>query len=104
MSEILNLSKEVYKDDDGAVIVHHLLDRVWLHVDLYEPVNHKILRKGWDVLDALEDNLRSRGIKRYYTCVDTEDRVKFASYYGFRGAGQILNLAGFEFDIMYKEL
>jgi hypothetical protein len=104
MSEILN-HKEVYKDDEfGALIVHYFLDRIWIHADLYTEVTPKLLRKAWDVLDALEDNLKSRGVKCYYTCIDTADRAKFAHNFGFNATDELLNLDGHEFEIMSKEL
>lgn len=103
MSAILN-PNPVYKDEDGEINLSIYLDRLWVHTLLNTKINHKFIRKAWNVLDALEDNLKSRGFKRYYTAVDTEEQFRFASNFGFNATDELLNINHFHFEIMSKDI
>lgn len=99
--------KLIYEGAPGKVFLTPHLGRLWMHVEVTQPINAKRMRECWEVIDALDDALRLKGIKEYHTAVDTHERFRFAQSFGFHAINECIRDEWVDkdlFQIMVKDL
>ena len=98
-TQIRNL---IYEDETGKLFgVLEIDGRFFIHSILYAPEKLSVIKHYKNILHALEDQLRSRGVEKYYTMADSENGFRFNKLMGFE-----TNLEVWDdiYEVMVKEL
>lgn len=74
--------------------------RFYIHTDFFQPDRAKI-KQYKETLNNLEDNLRDRGLKRYFTMADSVEGFRFNKLMGFNTIYEVWND---QYEVMVKEL
>lgn len=92
----------VYKGVEGYLLLHVAQGRIFLHAGLKGDKKLSTFKRQREILDNLELDLAEKGIKRYYTVVNTTKQWRYAYHMGFEMTGEVL--VGADYAIMYKDL
>ena len=96
------IHKVIYEDEYGKC--YGVLDyagRFFVHNEFKDPSKVESIKHYKEVQAELEDQLRQRGLKRYFTMADSVENFKFCQMFGFQTA---LEVWEDKYEIMVKEL
>lgn len=91
----------MYEDDSGEISAYVFNARLWGHVELFNMPPRLSDYKHWkEVLKEFELSLKSKGISRYYTLVDSESKFRWCKFLGMQSNYETL---GNEIEVMVKD-
>lgn len=81
--------------------VYEADDRFYIHSKITNPKKPSTIKYCKQVLSVLEDNLRARGFKKYYTMADSKINYKYNQIYGFTSNFEVY---GDIYEVMVKDI
>jgi hypothetical protein len=85
MLEIPNLNV-VYEDEYVTVLIHDIGGDGTLlvvHVDIIPSTNKELIKHYFDVIGAIFDKLKEKGVKEVEAWVNTDEELRYAQFFGF---------------------
>ena len=73
----------------------------WVWADILGRVTKANIKHWHSVFDAMDRQLKSKGVECYYTMVSDSGRYRFAKHFGFKTTKVVINQ---EIEIMRKDL
>lgn len=76
----------VYEDDSVTCIIHDVKgdgSLLVFHANVVPSVNRKLLKHYDQVMFAIDEGLRGRGIKEIEAWVNTDEELHYAGFFGF---------------------
>lgn len=96
------IRKKIYQDETGEL--YGVLEedgRFFIHSTLYDPKKLSVLKHYIDILTALENELVSKGIHKYYTIADSHEGFNFCRAMGFDTNFEVWDNV---YEVMVKEI
>jgi hypothetical protein len=105
MLEIPNLNV-AYEDETGTVLIHDIGGEgqmLVVHAEVIPTTNRSVLLHYRDVINAMCEQLKSKGINHVDAWVLTDEQIRFAQFFGFEPTGEEITIMGqTNFTPIYK--
>lgn len=75
----------MYEDEVVTVYMgFDFLNRLQMHAKYHTPVTGDVIKYSKEVLEGIEEGLKSKGVSEYFTLVDSVEAYKYCKLLGFR--------------------
>jgi hypothetical protein len=76
----------VYEDEYVTVLIHDIAGEgklLVVHVDIIPSTNKALIKHYFDVITAIFDGLKEKGVKEVEAWVNTDEEARYAQFFGF---------------------